>query len=69
MRQSGILMGKRIISYADVYWGRRQLNNVVKSSLKITYADIYWGNHKYVKHIDKPNVISREINFKPRSDP
>ena len=43
MRFTRILTKKNIISYADVYWGRKQINTVKKTVPKITYADIYWG--------------------------
>ena len=62
------ILTKKNISYADVYWGRKQINSVVKTMPKITYADIYWDKNKYNKNKDRTNVISRKISFLPRSD-
>ena len=68
MRFTRILTKKNIISYADVYWGRKQINTIKKTVPKITYADIYWNKKKYTSHKDRPNVISRKISFLPRSE-
>jgi hypothetical protein len=58
------------ITYADIYWGKRFLEQKYMSKKVINGgADMYWSKHKHASHKDRPNVISRQISFKPRSKP
>lgn len=60
----------RGITYADLYWGRRFLEQKYMSRKVVNGgADVYWTKHKYFSYKDRPNVISKQISFKPRSKP
>jgi len=61
---------QKIITYADLYWGRKFLEtNYLSKKVVNGGADVFWSKDKHVSHNDQTNVISKKISFKPRSKP